>query len=138
MEMRCGASDSAPRQPKNFGVLVGVPRGTRTRSLCKKNWLLNCIMKSVSKEHNRNSKCEWQVGHQRGQVDNRKDNVQPSYRNSILSRWKIHLVFHTSLLMTYKETAEHGSNFLQSPPDLIDGEEEYEVEVVIGHRGKPG
>ena len=54
------------------------------------------------------------------------------------SRWKIHLVFHASLLTTYKETVEHGPNFLQPPPDLIDGEEEYKVKVVIGHQGKPG
>ena len=32
----------------------------------------------------------------------------------------------------------HSPNFLQPLPDLIDGEEEYEVEVVIGHQGKPG
>jgi len=25
-------------------------------------------------------------------------------------------------------------NFLQPPPDLIEGEEEYEVEVIIAHR----
>ena len=56
----------------------------------------------------------------------------------IPSQWKIHPVFHTSLLTTYKETSEHGPNFLQPPPDLVDSEDEYEVEVVLGHRGKPG
>ena len=56
----------------------------------------------------------------------------------IPSWWKIHPVFHASLLTTYKEMLEHGPNFLQLPPDLIDGEEEYEVEVVLGHRGRPG
>ena len=56
----------------------------------------------------------------------------------IPSRWKIHPVFHTSLLLTYKETSEHGLNFLQSPPDHVDSKEEYEVEVVLGHCGKPG
>ena len=40
--------------------------------------------------------------------------------------------------MTYKETTEHGPNFIQPPPDLIDGEEEYKVEVVIGHWGRSG
>ena len=52
--------------------------------------------------------------------------------------WKIHPVFHTSLLTTYKETSEHGPNFLRLPPDLIDSEEEYQVEVILRHRGKPG
>ena len=53
-------------------------------------------------------------------------------------QWKIHPVFHTSLLLTYKETLEHGPNYLQPPLDLIDGEEEYEVEAVLRHHGKPG
>ena len=61
-----------------------------------------------------------------------------AFRLHIPSQWKIHPVFHASLLTTYKETAEHGPNFLRLPPDLIDGEEEYEVEAVLGHRGKPG
>ena len=56
----------------------------------------------------------------------------------ISSQWKIHPVFHASLLTTYKETSEHGPNFLQLPPDLKDREEEDEVEVVLGHCGKPG
>ena len=54
------------------------------------------------------------------------------------SQWKIHPIFHTSLLTTYRETLEHGPNFLRPPLDLIDGEEEYEVKVVLRHRGKPG
>ena len=61
-----------------------------------------------------------------------------AFQLCIPSRWKIHPVFHASLLSTYKETSEHGPNFLRPPPDLIDGEKEYEVEVVLGHRGKHG
>ena len=56
----------------------------------------------------------------------------------IPSWWKIHPVFHASLLSMCKETMEHGPNFLQPPPDLIEGEEEYKVEVILGHHGKPG
>ena len=63
---------------------------------------------------------------------------QTAFCLRILSQWKIHPFFHATLLSTYKETSEHGPNFLQLPPDLIDGEEEYEVEAVIGHRGRPG
>ena len=33
---------------------------------------------------------------------------------------------------------EHGPNYLWLPPDLIDGEEEYEVEAILRHCGKPG
>ena len=56
----------------------------------------------------------------------------------IPSLWKVHPVFHASLLTSYKETSEHGPNFLRLPLDLIDGEEEYEVKVVLRHRGRPG
>ena len=61
-----------------------------------------------------------------------------AFRLCIPPRWKIHSVFHTSLLMTYKEMPEHCPNFLRPPLDLVDGKEEYEVEAVLGHRGKPG
>ena len=55
----------------------------------------------------------------------------------ILPWWKIHPILHASLLTTYREMSEHGLNFLRLPPDLIDSEEEYEVEAVLRHRGKP-
>jgi Chromo (CHRromatin Organisation MOdifier) domain len=43
-------------------------------------------------------------------------------------------VFHASLLSPYKETEEHGINYPEPPPDLIEGEEEYEVEDILGSR----
>jgi Chromo (CHRromatin Organisation MOdifier) domain len=49
-------------------------------------------------------------------------------------QWRIHNVFHTSLLMPYKEIEEHGDNFPQPPPELIDGQEEYEVEQILNSR----
>ena len=52
--------------------------------------------------------------------------------------WKIHNVFHASLLSTYQETAEHGPNFINPPPEEIDGEEEYEVANILSHWGTPG
>ena len=48
--------------------------------------------------------------------------------------WKIHDVFHTSLLSTYQETAKHGPNFINPPPEEIDGEEEYEIAEILSHR----
>jgi hypothetical protein len=47
---------------------------------------------------------------------------------------KIHPVFHASLLSPYKETEVHGANFPEPPPDLVEGEEEYEVEQVLDSR----
>jgi hypothetical protein len=51
----------------------------------------------------------------------------------LLAQWSIHPVFHTSLVMAYTEMPLHGPNFTQPPPDLIDGEEEYEVEQIRSH-----
>jgi len=53
-----------------------------------------------------------------------------SYELELPAQWKIHPVIHANLLTPYKETALHGPNFTRPPPDLIDGEEEYEAEEV--------
>ena len=53
------------------------------------------------------------------------------YRVEIPKHWKIHNVFHANLITPYKETELHGPNFTRPPPDLVDGEEEYEVEKII-------
>jgi Chromo (CHRromatin Organisation MOdifier) domain len=47
--------------------------------------------------------------------------------------WNIHPVFHNNLLTPYIETNAHGPNFTRPPPDLIDGEAEYEVEAIKNH-----
>jgi Chromo (CHRromatin Organisation MOdifier) domain len=49
-------------------------------------------------------------------------------------QWRIHNVFHTSLLTPYKEMEEHGDNFAQPPLELINGQEEYEVEQIMNSR----
>src|SRR5712675_629326 len=57
-----------------------------------------------------------------------------AYKIQIPATWQVHDVFHVSLLTPYKETVEHGGNFLEPPPDIIEGEEEWEVEQVLGKR----
>jgi hypothetical protein len=42
--------------------------------------------------------------------------------------WGIHNIFHALLLSPYYETTAH------APPELIDREEEYQVEHIMGHR----
>jgi hypothetical protein len=56
------------------------------------------------------------------------------YHLTLPLSWKIHNVFHVSLLMPYKETEEHGLNFAEPPPELIEEHEEYEVEQVLASR----
>jgi Chromo (CHRromatin Organisation MOdifier) domain len=48
--------------------------------------------------------------------------------------WRIHNMFHMSLLSPYSETTAHGPNFTQPPPDLINGETEYKVEQIHSHQ----
>ena len=57
-----------------------------------------------------------------------------AYQLNLLPVWKIHDMFHLSLLLPYQETTAHGPNFTQPPPDLIKGEEKFEVEHIKGHR----
>ena len=61
-----------------------------------------------------------------------------AYRLCLLPMWKIHNIFHTSLLSTYRETADHGPSFINPPPEEIDSKEEYEVAEILSHRRSPG
>ena len=57
-----------------------------------------------------------------------------TYRLRIPEHWKIHNVFHASLLSPYIETPMHGPNFEEPPPELIDDEPEWEVEAILDSR----
>ena len=57
-----------------------------------------------------------------------------AYQIKLPTSWGIHNVFHAYLLLPYHETLTFGPNFSRPPPDLIDGEEEYEVEQILNHR----
>jgi hypothetical protein len=48
----------------------------------------------------------------------------------------IHDVFHINLLLPYKETEEYGPGYTRPPPDVVQGEEEYEVEYIRDERRK--
>ena len=57
------------------------------------------------------------------------------YQLRLPKTWKIHPVFHASLLLPYCENKIHGRNFPTPPPELINGEEEYEIEKILRHHG---
>src|ERR1700678_3748546 len=57
-----------------------------------------------------------------------------TYRLKLPETWKIHDVFHAILLRPYIENEVHGENFPQPLPELLEGEEVYEVESIIKHR----
>ena len=57
-----------------------------------------------------------------------------TYQLRLPKTWKIHNVFHATLLRQYKETEVYGATFNKPPPELIEGEEVYEVENILQHR----
>ena len=57
-----------------------------------------------------------------------------TYWLELLEQWKIHPVFHTTLLSPYKENDTYENNFTHLPPDLINEQEEYEVEAILSHK----
>src|SRR5258705_214835 len=57
-----------------------------------------------------------------------------TYKLKLPMKWKIYPVFHAALLTPYRETDLHGPNDTRPPPDLIEGEEEYEVEAILAYR----
>ncbi len=56
-----------------------------------------------------------------------------AYQLALPINWRIHNIFHASLLNPYHETTAHSPNFTCPPPDLIEGEEEFEVERIVTH-----
>ena len=57
-----------------------------------------------------------------------------NYCLELPTQWSIHPVFHTDLLTPYRETLTHGRNYQRPPPELVNGEEEYEVEKILDSR----
>ena len=57
-----------------------------------------------------------------------------TYQLRLPPQWKIHDIFHATLLMPYHETEAHGPNFAYPPPDTIEGEEQWEVEAITHHK----
>ena len=56
-----------------------------------------------------------------------------TYQLKLLTTWKIHNVFHATLLQPYIENEIYGNNYPRPLPELLEGEEIYEVETILKH-----
>ena len=57
-----------------------------------------------------------------------------TYKLKLPTRWQNHNVFHAALLTPYLETETHGPNHTNPPPDLVEGNPEWEVESILSHQ----
>jgi hypothetical protein len=57
-----------------------------------------------------------------------------TYRLKLPESWKIHNVFHAALLRPDFENEVYGNNYPRPLPELLEGEEVYEVETILRHR----
>jgi hypothetical protein len=57
-----------------------------------------------------------------------------SFRLKLPPTWQIHNIFHSTLLMPYKETTTNGNHYQEPAPDLINRQPEWEVEQILGAR----
>ena len=54
-----------------------------------------------------------------------------SYQLKLPPQWKIHNVFHATLLTPYKETTLNGNQNQEPTPELVEGQPEWEVEQIL-------
>ena len=57
-----------------------------------------------------------------------------TYQLKLPESWRIHKVFHATLLCPYKENDVYEESYPPPLPDIENGEEVYEVEWVLKHR----
>lgn len=61
-----------------------------------------------------------------------------AYRLALPSSYRVHNVFHVSLLEPYHPRDAKAADAIMPLPELVEGEEEYEVERILEHRNKKG
>ena len=56
-----------------------------------------------------------------------------TYQLELLMTWRIHNVFHATLLQPYIGNKIYGNNYPRPLPKILEGEEVYEVEMILKH-----
>ena len=56
-----------------------------------------------------------------------------NYWLKLPTTWKIHNVFQAVLLKPYQENEIYGENFPAPPPEIINGEEVYQIKTILKH-----
>ena len=59
-----------------------------------------------------------------------------AYRLDLPPTWKVHPVFHVANLKRFHESMEFDREEMPPPPVIVEGEEEYEVESILRHKGQ--
>jgi len=57
-----------------------------------------------------------------------------TYHLQLPASWRIHNVFHATLLKPHKENEIYGPNFPEPPSELENNEEVYKVDSILNHR----
>ena len=57
-----------------------------------------------------------------------------AYELELPPGWRIHPVFNAALLSRARRTAAHGPSFAEPSPEIIDGEEEWEVDAILADK----
>ena len=56
-----------------------------------------------------------------------------TYQLKLLTTWKVHNMFYAVLLKPYQGNKIYGENFPTLPLEIINGEEVYQVEMILKH-----
>ena len=59
-----------------------------------------------------------------------------AYRLDLPPAWRIHSVFHVANLKRFQESVEFDREGVPPPPIIVEGEEEYEVDSILRHKGQ--
>ena len=58
-----------------------------------------------------------------------------THRLKLPCTWKIHNIFHASLLSPYFSTEAYEPSFFELPPNVMNNKEKYEVKAILSHKG---